>query len=157
MNAVLRPAAIFYHRECVADVLEEIKPLLMDHYREIAHYQDIALDPDYDFYKASQERGLLRIFTARADDRLIGYAIYFVARSHKYRSSIQATQDILFLHPDYRRGGTGYRLIEFADSQLRSEGVQVVIQHVKAIHDFGSLLTRMGYELQDLYYTRRLD
>ena len=68
-----------------------------------------------------------------------------------------ASQDVLFLAPEHRKGRLGMKLIDYADSMLRREGVQVVAQHVKAAHNFGPLLERLGYELQDLIYTRRLD
>ena len=146
-----------FSRESVAEVLSEIKPLLAQHYREIAHFQDIPLVPDYDRYRLLEEGGRLRIFTARVERQLAGYAIYGVEHSLHYSTSIQAMQDILYLDPAYRRGRIGWRLIEFADERLRAEGVQVVLQHVKAKHNFGPLLERIGYQLIDHIYARRLD
>lgn len=149
----------FFARETIVEVLDEIKPLLEAHYHEIAHYPDIPLKPNYPRYYEAERVNGLRIFTVRLDQALIGYAIYFVSTSLQYSDSLQAHQHLLFVHPDYRKGSHGRRLIQFADEQLRAEGVQVVIQHTKARADLniGPLLERMGYELMDHLYVRRLD
>lgn len=146
------------------DLVAEMFPLLLEHWREIAVYQDIPLEPDIAAYRANAEAGILRVFTARADlgepadviPLLVGYALFFVRPNPHYASSIQAAQDILFLHPSVR-GGTGYRFIAWCDDQLRAEGVQAVYHHVKAAHDFGILLERQGYEMVDKIYAKRLD
>ena len=139
------------------DLIVEMIPLLYKHYKEIAHYQDIELDPDYEQYLKIQELGMIRVFTARDEinSSLIGYSVFFVRNNLHYKNSKQAVQDILFLHPERR--GVGGKLIDFADTMLTSEGVQVVYHHVKKEHNFGKLLERKRYELIDLIYGKRLD
>lgn len=143
-----------YQAEAFAYAMDEMRPLIEQHYLEIAHYQDIALDPHWHFYCTSPA---VRLFTARDDGRLVGYAIFFVSQNKHYMQSMQAVQDILFVHPDHRGGLAGARLIRFCDAQLRDVGCQVVYQHVKSAHNFGPLLERLGYELVDLIYAKRLD
>lgn len=151
--------SVAFAQERAGPIFDEIKPLLRSHFEEIAHYRDIPLAPDYARYFKAEEHGQLRIYTARMDGVLFGYAIYFVRPSLHYRTSLQAQQDILYLAPEYRQGGRGRALIEFADNALRAEGVQVVIQHVKHRPElnFGPLLKRIGYEFMDELWTRRLD
>ncbi len=147
-----------FQREYLPAIFEEIKPLISKHYLEIAHYQDIPLNPDWDAYKNAEDAGAIRAFTVRnADMALIGYQIFFVKHNIHYKSSKQASQDILFIDPDYRRSSVGYNFIDWCDSQLREEGVQAVYQHVKAEHNFGPLLEKLDYKLVDLIYARRLD
>jgi GNAT superfamily N-acetyltransferase len=143
--------------ETLEQVRGELQPLLESHWREIAHYQDIPLDPDWEFYESMQDIGRLRFYTARDNGRLVGYCVFFVAPNRHYMSSLQASQDILFLHPEYRNAGNGRALVLYCDAQLREEGVQAVYQHVKSAHDFGPLLLNCGYELVDLIYAKRLD
>jgi len=134
---------------------EELGPLLHAHYKEIAHYQDIELSPDFSKYKQLYDAGVLRVYTARKEKELIGYVIFFFNYSLHYQKSLQAVQDVLFIHPEHR--GVGTRLIKWADEQLRAEGAQVVYHHVKKEHNFGALLERFGYKCVDLIYARRLD
>lgn len=156
MNAQLKPVPAFA-REVSDTVINEIAPLLEAHYREIAHYQDIPLNVDYDRYLRAEAAGNLRIYTVRVSLALIGYAIFAVGPSGRYMGSLQAHQDVLYLDQAYRRGRIGMTFIEWCDGQLRNEGVQVVFQHVKDRHNFGPLLERLGYTLMDHIYARRLD
>jgi len=146
-----------YKREPLTrEALSEAMPLLQAHWKEIAHYQDIPLDPDVAMYVAAEERGTVRAYSARNEcGQLIGYAVFFVKHNPHYQGSLQAVQDIIYLDPDAR--GRGLQFINFCDEQLRAEGVQVVYHHVKAVHNFGKALERIGYELVDLIYARRLD
>lgn len=148
----------FQREIATPDFCDELKPLLQKHYLEIAHYQDIPLDPDFGQYVKSEEIGMLRCFTARDEtSKLCGYAIFFVRKNLHYRSSLQAVQDILFLSPEHRNAGFGARFISFCDSELKKESVQAVYHHVKEAHNFGPLLEKIGYKLVDLIYARRLD
>lgn len=144
-------------RERLQDWFDEGMPLFEKHYKEVSHYQDIPLDINREQYFAIENAGVVRTYTAREDGKLIGYAIYFLKPNIRYQTSLQAVQDVLFVDPDHR--GIGRRLIKYADDQLKLEGVQVVYHHVKNKPElnFGPLLERMGYELVDLIYAKRLD
>jgi GNAT superfamily N-acetyltransferase len=144
-----------YQREKFPDVIEEMKPLLLNHWREIATWQDIPLSPNYAAYQAAEDRDVLRMFTVRNDGELIGYCVFFIGNIH-YTTHKHATQDILFILPDYRGKSAGYRLISYADGQLQAEGVDVIRQHVKLAHNFGPLLEKLGYRTTEVIYEKRL-
>ena len=148
---------LYYQAELVSDLWEEVMPLLETHWREIAHYQDIALKPDIETYARLQAAGQLRCYTARDSGRLIGYVVFFVRPSLHYVTSLQAHQDVLFVALDYRKGMVGVRLIRFAEQRLKAEAVQVIYHHAKRTNKVGELLTRLGYELVDEIYAKRLD
>lgn len=145
-----------YQREPVThDLIEEMFPLLRLHYEEIAKFKDIPLEPDQESYIALDKAGIVRAFTARDEaNTLQGYAVFFVKHNLHYKSSLQAVQDVLYVNPTSR--GFGAKFILWCDKELQREGVQAVYHHVKSEHNFGPLLERMGYELVDLIYTRRL-
>lgn len=145
-----------FQRENVKNIWSEILPLFEQHWAEIAHYKDIPLDPDYDFYLKADELGMLRVFAAREAGVLIGYCVYFIRPNPHYRQHRYGVQDVLFVRKD-RRGRFGLKFIDWCDGQLRAEGVSVVTQHVKVARDFGAALRRLGYELVDYVYCRRLN
>jgi N-acetylglutamate synthase-like GNAT family acetyltransferase len=64
---------------------------------------------------------------------------------------------VLFLHPEHRSGFAGVRLIQYAEKQLKTLGVQVVYHHAKRTNRVGELLERLGYEFVDGLYAKRLD
>jgi hypothetical protein len=153
---------LFCRENACEELFAEIGPLLERHYKEIAHYQDIELNPNYARYLELERGGALRIFTARMggkDSSLIGYAVFFVTRNMHYQDSLQALQDIIYIEKSTRGVGIGKSFINWCDTQLGMEGVQVVHHHVKKQHEkpFGPLLESLGYNLVDLIYCRRLD
>jgi hypothetical protein len=145
-----------FQREHATQALrEEIEPLLIAHFDEIAHYQDIPLRPDWNFYLGARN---LRCYTARQDGVLVGYAVFGLGINKHFMGSLQAVQDIIFIAPQHRHKSAGAGLVTFCDEQLRAEGVQVVYHHAKLQHGaLGDLLRAKGYELIDLVYGKRLD
>lgn len=145
-----------FKEERFHDVYSEMKPLLEKHYLEIAHYQDIPLNVAESQYRQLQDMGVLKTFTARDEENaLVGYALFFVKHNMHYYTSLQAVQDVLYIDKDRR--GFGVKFIQWCDEQLRLAGVQAVYHHVKEKHNFGKLLNRIGYDLVDLIYAKRLD
>ena len=137
---------VAFQVERVTDILDEVKPLLEMHWREIALYQDqFPLNPDYEKYKSLDAAGVVHIVTARIGGELIGYYISFIMPHMHYRDCIVAMNDILFLKKEYRQGRTGMKLIAFAEQDLKRTGVKRIMMHVKTTHDFGQLLERMGF------------
>lgn len=154
-GAVLRPSI---QRETLADLRRaRVDELLVRHYHEIAHYQDIPLEVDYEVYAAAEAGGKLRIFTVRMGEDLAGYASYFVNHNPHYRKSVQAVQDVLFLKPEFRGFSIGRGLISYADTMLRLEGIQVVYHHSKVKLPMDAVLKACGYELIETVWGRRLD
>lgn len=147
-----------YQAERLSESWTEVEPLLRNHWREIAHYQDISLDPDKEAYAMLENAGALRCYSMRDEaGALVGYVAFFVRMNMHYRSSLQAVQDVLYVDPAHRRTMAGIRLIKFAECSLAAEGVQVVYHHVKCTNRVGELLERLGYELIDRVYGKRLN
>lgn len=149
--------ALSIQRETVAAVWGEIQSLLDEHWREIAHFEDIPLDPRKEMYDELEARGALRVFTVRDEGTLVGYSVNVVANDIHYARSKQSKQDVLFLLPAYRNQRTGINLINFVDSDLQRDAVQCSYQHVKMSHDFGPLLAMLGYEPVETIWVKRLD
>lgn len=147
-----------FSREVAQRFIPENLDLFDLHWREVGHYKDIPLDIDFDMYNKLEDCGVLRIYSARDDEgKSIGYSFYVLKHNAHYKSSFQALQDIIFIHPEKR--GFGKEFINWCDDELRKEGVQVVYHHVKAKKElnFGPLLEKLNYELVDLVYGKRLD
>lgn len=135
-----------FNREMLYDVFEDVQPLLALHYRELTLHQDkIALDPVWERYAALERQGSFALFTARDGGRLIGYSAFYVQNHIHYTDTIVAANDVLFLHPDYRKGSAGIKLIKFSEQQLQAQGVNKITWHVKFSKDFRPILHRLGY------------
>lgn len=148
---------VTFQRETFDEMYSEGGPLIQAHYEEITANPDIPLVPDVDRYHDLENAGKLRVYTARDNGVLIGYAIVVVAYGLHYMTSLQATQDVVYLDPKYRGKSIGYRFLVYVDEELRREKVQVVYQHSKLSHpELGRVLERIGYTAVETVYQRRL-
>jgi len=124
---------------------------------EVCLHADFRLSPRWDIYLKLEDAGLFRVYTARKGHKLIGYAIYNVMPNMHYIDVLHATQDALYLHPDYRGGSSGIKLIKYADERLARMGVDLVSHHVKVKNDFSPILKRLGYSQSEKIYEKRLN
>jgi len=142
--------------EPLTDALwDELLPLMEQHYREIPQSRDVPFNPHKELYMNSASCGTLRVITARDNGTLIGYAS-FVVMPHPHTQVPQAVSDALYVVPS-RRGVVGVRLIDWCEQQLAREGVGALYVGASAATPLGSMLERMGYEMVDVVYTRRLN
>ena len=138
---------IAYQEETFDQVIDEIKPLLEDHWEEIALNKEvIKLNPNYDMYEKLCKCGVMRIVTARDDGKLIGYCICIIAYNLHYKDSLTATNDIFFISKDYRKGSTGVKLFIKNEEILKRYGVQRLIMNTKVHQDVGAIFERLGYK-----------
>lgn len=136
--------------ESIANVIEEIKPLLTLHWEEIAGYKDsIPLDPDYEKYETMAQQGRLVIVTARDAGKLIGYSIFFLVNHMHYKSTLFAVNDVIFMLAEYRKGMAGVKLIKLSEVATKSVGAIKISWHLKPDHDFRPILERLGYKMDE--------
>ena len=146
---------ITYQEEGYFDVIDEILPLLYEHWGEIAIHRDkIELKPDFKKYIELYKLGYLKIFTSRDDEKLIGYFIVTVYPHIHYSDTLTAMVDITFLKKEYRGKMVGYKMFSESEKLLKKYGVDLILQHVKIKHDFGKLLERQGYEKVESVYSK---
>jgi GNAT superfamily N-acetyltransferase len=142
---------ITYAIESVDEVRPDIGPLLELHYAEVAmHKATIALAPDWERYKTLENADRLLAFTARDDGKLIGYSVWFMDMHIHYTGALIATNDVIFVHKDYRRTTTaGTDLILYSEKMLKLIGVTKAVWHIKFDHDWSAVLRRRKYIAED--------
>ena len=151
------PGRITYQREQANLVVQDIVPLMHEHWTEIAYSQHEApYDPDIDAFLRLDAAGALRLFTARDDGDLVGYACYMVFQSLNHRTERHANESGVFIHPGWRRGLTAWRMLKHADGELVREGIKAIHYNVPRAHPtLGVLLERRGYSHSDDGFVRR--
>tara|TARA_R110000772_G_scaffold64511_2_gene144274 strand:- start:1682 stop:2146 length:465 start_codon:yes stop_codon:yes gene_type:complete len=144
-----------YQIEKLADVLEEMKPILQKHWEEVALYKDqIALNPDYDKYQSLEEMGALRIATVRSGGKLIGYFISMINPHLHYQDHLYAINDILYLEESFRGADVALELFLFAEEDLKSLGVDVLIIAMKTAKPFDALCEALGHSNVERVYSK---
>lgn len=120
----------------------------MAHHKEVdVNNYDLELNPDWKQYYKLEEAGALRILTARDNGKLVGYFFTLVWPSLHFAQVLQATSDILYVMPEYRRGGTGAKLIKEAEKMMQDAGATRGYIVAKANTAAARMLPRQGYKL----------
>jgi hypothetical protein len=138
-----------------AQLIAELRPLFEAHQKECPQL-GLPMDPDFTLYKAMADKNVLRIYTARVEDLLMGYQVFGVMKHPHRRYSTEAIQQLLYLEPDCRKGWTAIRFLRYCWAQLEGEGVRVIHQQIDARHDFGHIFEYAGFVLTDLTYARKV-
>ena len=144
-----------YAIEQISNIQEELQPLLDLHWQQIALNKDkIKLNPDWQKYIALNDNGLLYFYSAREDKKLVGYFVVTASTSMHYADHLFGICDIIFIHPDYRRGSAGMRLIKFAEAHLKSIGVSCIYINTKTHAPFDALLDKLQYTCIERVYSK---
>ena len=146
-----------FARELLCEVVQEVQPLLVEHYDELTlNKQVVKLDPMWSEYALLEQLGRFVVFTARNEGELVGYSAYFVTKHLHYAGLTCAQNDVLFLRRDHRRGTTAIRFLDFCEQQLREQGVQKLTYHIKFSLDWRPVLHRRGFRDEEVMVAKLL-
>jgi GNAT superfamily N-acetyltransferase len=155
VNAAPKPELVFAEEEFTPELVEEGTPLMVAHWDEVNPNDKYDINPDWYQYFMLYEEGMLKVFTARYGDELIGYMTWFVSPSLHKAGVMVANEDALFVKKDRRGMMAGMKLIKFAEQTfLETTEVRTFVLRVKTTHDFGKYLERLGYSLKEMIYTK---
>lgn len=149
---------ITFQQETVETVETDIVPLMKAHNEEVRTPEvdlEFPLNVNVAMYKRLAAAGVLRIFTARDDARLVGYATFIVGPSH-HRDMICAHEDALYVTPDFRKGRLALKLIHYAEEVLKPLCDLVIYHCPTSKPHFGVLLEKLGYKPYATYFARRM-
>jgi hypothetical protein len=153
------PRVLFQIEESPVEMIRrEGLDLLKQHWAEVVQFPETQiLDPDWVVYDTLEKTGKLWVLSARHGGRLVGYIVMMLSRHLHYRTIITATDDIHFLHPDYRRGLTGYRMIALTAQAMSARGVKMCTFRTKALNNHGKLFERLGFVQHDVIYAKIME
>lgn len=145
-----------FRAEKITSMLEEAKPLVHEHFKEVMAGIETTCEPNYDQYIQLEELGITRSYSARTEDGiLIGYAVFLLQPSLFSKNISQALQILLFVAKNHR--GLGYFFIKYCDGVLKHEGINMVQHQIPVKRDCGPMLEAMGYEKIQSVYSKRLN
>jgi hypothetical protein len=130
-----------------ARILPELEALHHEHWKETEGYhRGIPMNPDVAACLLDEAEGRLLQLTARDGGRLVGNFRMYVAPS-RHTSQRIATEDTLYLLPEYRKGRNAMRFIEYMESCMRVLHVtEIYLDDKVANPAVGKLLDHLGYE-----------
>lgn len=141
--------------ESLGAVMEEIQPLLKQHWAEAGVEKDLSpFDPDWRQCIALEAAGILGIVTLRVNGKLGGYVVCLVGPTLQHKSTVWGLIDGIWLHPKLRRGNLGNKLLQYAEEKMKAAGVKII--KIDTSTRISNWLARKGYTAQHVILTKRL-
>lgn len=140
----------------VSGRFDAVRDLAALHWQETeAHFSDSPPDLDLDLYRTMEQAGAALAFAAFDGGRMVGYVSGFVVR-HPHYGFVVGQHDLLFVHPDYRKGSLGLRLMRRFERGAGDRGAAAVMYHAKPGTVFERILQRMGCAEEEVVYRKGL-
>jgi GNAT superfamily N-acetyltransferase len=117
----------------------------MEWHETEAAYRTGRFEPDTEAYLQWERQGLLRYFVLIDEGRIVGHTIFVVYKS-RTTSGLEATEELVYIDPEHRRGWGGVRLLADAIEFLKLQGVGDIFVGSKltARKPIDKLLQRLG-------------
>ena len=140
-----------YQQEFLFHAEHEVTPLAAMEWEESGHPTEL-LVVDWEAYFKLEELGMLKFFTARSDDTLIGYFVVIISSPLTTKGELVASYDAVYVHKDYRTSMVARRLFQFVESCIKEDGIYRIIASSSVKNPIGKFLSRMGYnEIETKY------
>lgn len=131
----------------------EMELLFHLHWEQVALNQNtIKLNPYFAEYRRLAEAEMLQLITCRANGSVVGYTSSIVSPLLHYQHIMAGNIEMYFLHPDYRKGWTGYKLLRFTRDILLKRCNQIATT-TKVHLDNTKVLERLGFTLIEKRFT----
>ena len=148
---------ITYQQEPLFKVEPDIMALAYLDWEEMYHDKEAyPFDPDWDLYYLLEESGSLFVYTARDSGKLVGYFSVVVGPNLHSKGKVVVSNDIIYLHKDYRKGLIGVKLFKFCEACLREDGYTQLQVITSEKNNIDSLLKRLDYHKIETKFEKRL-
>ena len=143
--------------EKISDIWDELQVNYEAHWHETEEYRHgQKLNMDKPRYVQYEDMGLYFMYTARDGDKLAGnLGIYVMPSMHT--QVLVASEDTLFLLPEYRCKGHAQNFTRHVEAELKSMGVIEVIMDVKITNKVYKFVEREGYERIGYKYSKHIN
>lgn len=140
-----------YQQEFLSHAEAEVTPLAELEWEESGHPTE-PLVIDWETYFKLEEVGMLKFFTARSDDKLIGYFVVIVSSPLTTKGELVASYEAVYVDKGYRKSLVGRRLFKFVEDCIREDGICRVVASSSVKNPIGKFLNRLGYsEIETKY------
>jgi GNAT superfamily N-acetyltransferase len=144
-------------------IAKECPKLFRAHFREMGRQlAGIPFDLDWNAFAAASQMERLLFVTVRDGDQLVGYVSTQLGPHQNYKSTLHGFINAVWLHPDYRKGWTGLRLLKENEYLLKKRGVvRVMVAEMLSYKNANDrrlrvLFKRMGYTPIEVHWEKVL-
>ena len=137
------------------EVKEEANELIYQNWDDTGYKEaGIELNPDWEAYDALYYAGMIGVYTVRKDEKLVGYLVVLARNHPHYKDHIFASNDILFIDKEHRKGLVGYFLVKYVTEDLEKRGVSVLLFNTTVDKPYDPILKRLGFKHSEKLYTK---
>lgn len=146
-----------FQEEFWDEFIEGVQEYLEEQFKEVGvHAEALTFDPDYELYEQGSLAGKCIFFTAKVDDKTVGYSVWWIGSHSYYRSHVVGISDLIYMNPEYR-GPDAMEFIQWCEEELYSRhGVDMISIGMHIKKDFSSMLEHLGYEKTAVTCTKYL-
>jgi len=138
-------------QERVINVIEELVPLLVEHWEEAEKDIMISLpNPDINTYLELDEAGIYVLVTARFEGKIVGYIGDIVHKSLHY-NEYHSLNDVMYVNKDYRKTRCFSKMLKFIESIELKMGSVARFMNLKSNSD-----NKKGYQKVEQVVYKRL-
>ena len=132
-----------YRQEFLSLAQKEVESLAVQEWEESGHpTKELCID--WNTYTQLEEMDKLQFFTARIDNKLIGYFVVLIIPPLTTKEII-GYYDSVYVHPDYRKSKVFLTLLKFVEKCLKEDGIKSVVASSSTKNPIDKLLSRVGY------------
>lgn len=140
-------------KETIADIRDEIGPILDKHYEEVNGEDPLIVN--YAMALEFERAGLSQIMVARdGDGKIIGYT-FNVVMKHPRHDCLMSDCKALYMDTEHR-GILPFALMRETEVALADRGVKIAYQSHRVKKDISPFITACGYEPAINVFQKRL-
>jgi GNAT superfamily N-acetyltransferase len=139
--------------EKLIDVWPELVEIHLKHWDETEAYRHgQPFDPRLERYREYEQICWYVLYTARDGEKLVGnLGVYYAPSMHTQQ--LIATEDTLFLLPEYRKGRNAIEFIKFVEAECWRRGAVEIIVTAKD-DKVGRLLAHLDFQPVAMQYSK---
>lgn len=137
----------------VDELSEQLDTLAEANFAEVRPGEEQQLNVD--FFRSAEKNGLIFIVGAVQAGNIIGYSVTFVMPDI-HSASFLASNDVIYLAPEHRRGLTAARLIRATEDEASRRGASFMQWNPLVGSRFSKLLELRGYAARSVTYRKEL-
>ena len=136
------------------DIVPEISILYSMAVDEVVGDCPFEADVNHDDFINMDNMGILRVITARKEDKLIGFHISMITNDMFYRDKKTAYVMHYYLMKEHRGNGKGLRMFEYAENLNKKNSIDRSFMSRKAHINNEKMFDALGYNKIEINYEK---
>ncbi len=140
------------------ELTKEFTPLLAQEAKDKDFWWEREIELDHGMYQAIEDDESSRYYVIMVDEEVAGYLVVLCFPMMRCKGTLHAVSESLYIHPDYRSGGTYNALLKFAEKDLKSYGIPyLTIAYPYKDHKlYARMMGKKGYTPSECSFTKEL-